>query len=187
MSGNTAVKPIDILLVDDNLEDARVTIQSLNQDDIQWRVTLVGDVEDGMPAGHRKQRFAVAPPPDLILLDMDLPEKNGRQVLAGIRLDQHLSGVPVVVLTGLLAQEAACEAGMLHADGFVTKPLSSGQFSKVVESICQSQRATRGLPPVDSNQAATTQESGAVPAPTPVTVELLSQPSASLSLPASAV
>jgi CheY-like chemotaxis protein len=187
MSGNTMAKPIEILLVDDNLEDAWRTIESLNQDDTQWRVIVVGNGEDGMPLLDQQGAFDGASGPDVILLDTELSENDGRQVLAAIRADRELRGVPVIVLTDLLLHEAAREAEIVHVDGFMTKPPSSRQFSKVVESVCRSRRDAPGVPPVDSSPATTIQENVAIPTPTPAKVGLLSQSSDSLNLPTSAV
>jgi CheY-like chemotaxis protein len=187
MSGKMMAKPLEVLLVDDNLEDAWRTIQSIGQEDIQWWVTLVDDGQDGMPFLHKHGAFAEPWRPNVILLDMDLPSNERRRVLAGIRMDNQLANVAVVILTDSLLQEAVYTGEMLQVDGFLTKPLSARQFSKVIESISGSRRAALGVSPVDSIQAATTQESVAIPAPTPVTVEILTQPSAGLSLPVSAV
>ncbi|MFH1922045.1 MAG: response regulator, partial [Planctomycetota bacterium] len=105
MSRETVGRPMEILLVEDNLQDAGSTIQALEQGDIQCRVTLVCDGEEAMAFLHQKEVFARAPRPDLILLDIGLPKKDGREVLAEIRGDDELKSVPVVVLTASLAHK----------------------------------------------------------------------------------
>src|SRR5208282_3042876 len=101
MNRNAAGK-IEILLVEDNLEDANVTIQALRSGHVRCRVTLVRDGEEALSFLHRKDVFAQAPTPNLILLDMQLPKKDGRQVLAEIRAEEELRDIPVVVLTASL-------------------------------------------------------------------------------------
>ena len=107
----------------------------------------------GCLAGTGKAVFSGAPVPDLILLDMDLPDNDGRQVLAGIQADQQLRGIPIVVLTGSLLQEAVRETEKLQVAGFMTKPLSSGQFNNVIRSIRQSRVADVTVPPLDWSQS----------------------------------
>ena len=152
MSDNTMPTPTEILLVADDLEDARMTIQSLRQDDIQWRVSLVGDDEGWMPCRDRPGAFDGAPLPDVIVLDTELSNNDGGQALAGIREDQQLKGIPVVILTGLVVQEAAREAENLQVAGFLTKPLRSGQFAAVMTSIRQFRSANVTLPSSDRSQ-----------------------------------
>jgi CheY-like chemotaxis protein len=110
-----AVERIEILLVEDNLEDANVTIQALKRGNVQCRVTLVCDGEEAMRFLRRDREFARAPKPDLILLDMFLPKKDGQHVLAEIRADVELMDIPVIVLTGSLVQRAILDALKYHA------------------------------------------------------------------------
>jgi two-component system, chemotaxis family, response regulator Rcp1 len=133
-----AVDRMEILLVEDNLEDANVTIQALRQGRVRCRVTLVCDGEEAIRFVRRDREFARAPKPDLILLDMLLPKKEGQQVLAEIRADVELMDIPVIVLTGSLVHRAILEAEELHVDGFVAKPVDLNKFIAVVKSLHRS-------------------------------------------------
>ena len=133
-----AVDRMEILLVEDNLEDANVTIQALKWGNVQCRVTLVCDGEEAISFLYRKGEFAQAPTPDLILLDMQLPKKEGRHVLAEIRANEELKDIPVVVLTGSLVHRAILQAQELHVDGFMTKPVELDKFIGVVKSLRRS-------------------------------------------------
>ena len=137
---NTAVRRrMEILLVEDNLEDARSTLETLEHEEINCRVSLVRDGEEAMQFLNHEGVFAQAPRPDLILLDMELPKKDGRQVLAEIRghCEPELAAVPVIVLTGSLVHRAVLAAQDLHVEGYMTKPVSPSQFATVVRSLRQ--------------------------------------------------
>ena len=97
-----AVDRMEILLVEDNLEDANVTMQALKSGNLRCRVTLVCDGEEAISFLRREREFARAPTPDLILLDMLLPKKEGHHVLAEIRADVELMDIPVIVLYRLI-------------------------------------------------------------------------------------
>ena len=129
---------MEILLVEDNMEDANVTIQALRQGKVRCRVTLVCDGEEAIRFLRRDDEFARAPKPDLILLDMQLPKKEGQHVLAEIRADVELMDIPVIVLTGSLVHRAILEAKGLHVDGFMTKPVDLNKFIAVVKSLHRS-------------------------------------------------
>jgi two-component system, chemotaxis family, response regulator Rcp1 len=138
MSSTALTGVMEILLVEDSLEDARVTMQALRQKDIRCRVQLVCDGEEALDFLHAKGVFAQAPPPDLILLDMELPKKNGESLLAEIRGDGRLRDIPVIVLTASQVHKAVLQAKDLHVDGFMTKPVSWEQFVSVVQSLRRS-------------------------------------------------
>jgi CheY-like chemotaxis protein len=138
MSRTTVGRAMEILLVEDNLDDARMTIQALKHEHIRCRVTLVRDGQEAMAFLCRKGVFARAPRPDLILLDLELPKMNGRQVLGEVRADAALEPIPVVVLTGSLVQQTLLEAEQLRVDGFMTKPVSLEQFIRVIKSLRRS-------------------------------------------------
>ncbi len=142
-----AVDRIEILLVEDNLEDARVTMQALKSGNLQCRVTLVCDGEEAISFLYRKGEFAQAPTPGLILLDMQLPKKEGQYVLAEIRAADELKDIPVVVLTGSLVHRAVLEAQSLHVDGFMTKPVELDKFIGVVRALRRSWLAELVLSP----------------------------------------
>jgi chemotaxis family two-component system response regulator Rcp1 len=149
MRRDTVGRPMEILLVEDNLQDAGMTIQALKQGDFQCRVSLVKDGEEAMAFLGRLGIFAKAPRPDLILLDMQLPKKDGRQVLTEIRADEKLKSIPVVVLTASGVHKAILEAEKLRVDGFMTKPASLEQFIGVVKSLRRSWLDEVILPPLD--------------------------------------
>ena len=134
-------RPTEILLVEDNLEDAGVTIQALKQGGIRCRVSLVRDGEEAMMFLRREGVFAQAPEPDVILLDMELPKKDGREVLFEIRNDDRLQRIPVLVVTASAVHRAVLQAEHLHIDGFMTKPVSLDQFITAVKSVRRSRLA----------------------------------------------
>jgi two-component system, chemotaxis family, response regulator Rcp1 len=129
---------MEILLVEDNLEDARVTLSALKQKDVRCRVQLVCDGQEALDFLHARGVFAQAPAPDLILLDMELPTVNGEALLAEIRGDARLHDIPVIVLTASAVHKAVLQAKELHVDGFMTKPVSWEQFVAVVKSMRRS-------------------------------------------------
>jgi two-component system, chemotaxis family, response regulator Rcp1 len=129
---------MEILLVEDNLEDARLTMEALKQEDVRCRVHLVCDGEEALEFLQKKGVFAQAPLPDLILLDIELPKKNGPALLADIRGDERLDHIPVVVLTVSQVHKAVFEAQSLRVDGYLTKPVSWERFVEVVKSLRRS-------------------------------------------------
>jgi chemotaxis family two-component system response regulator Rcp1 len=141
-----AVDRMEILLVEDNLEDANVTIQALKWGNVQCRVSLVCDGEEALRFLYRKGEFAQAPTPKLILLNMQLPKEEGWHVLEDIRANEELKDIPVVVLTGSLVHRAILQAQELHVDGFMTKPVELDKFIGVVKSIRRSWLADLVLP-----------------------------------------
>ena len=149
MSRDTVGRPMEILLVEDNLEDARLTIQALKEGKVLCRVSLVRDGQEAMSFLHREGIFARAPRPDLILLDMQLPTLDGREVLTRVRSDEQLGNVPVVVLTASQVHKAILEGQSLRVDGYMTKPVSLEQFIRVVKSLRRSWLAEVILPDLD--------------------------------------
>ncbi len=149
MNSSEAPGRMEILLVEDNLEDANVTIQALRRGKVRCRVTLVCDGEEAIRFLQRDREFARAPKPDLILLDMLLPKKEGHQVLAEIRADVELTDIPVIVLTGSLVHRAILEGKGLHVDGFMTKPVDLNKFIGVVKSLHRSRLTELVLAAVD--------------------------------------
>jgi len=149
MSRDTVGRPMEILLVEDNLEDARLTMTALKDGNVQCRVSLVRDGQEAMDFLRCEGIFARAPRPDLILLDMQLPKLDGRQVLAQVRGDEELRDVPVVVPTASLVHKAILEGQQLRVDGYMTKPVSLKQFLDVVRSLRRSWMAEVILPDLD--------------------------------------
>jgi two-component system response regulator len=132
---NNPVKPIEILLVEDNPGDVDLTREALDGCKVYNHLHVVEDGEQAMAFLKREPGFEDVPFPDLILLDLNLPKKDGRQVLAEIKADQVLRRIPVVVLTTSQAEEDILRIYNLHANCYVTKPLDFDQFVHVVRSI----------------------------------------------------
>ena len=130
-----AMKPTDILVVEDNPGDARLIREVLNGNKIYCRLYIVKDGVEAMNFLHKKEDFKSSPRPDLIFLDLNLPKKDGREVLAEIKTDDNLKQIPVVVMTTSQAEEDIFKSYSLHANCYVTKPLDLDQFVKVVKSI----------------------------------------------------
>ncbi len=135
MKRDAVGRPMEILLVEDDLEDAGMTIAALRQGDVPCRISLVCDGEEAMEFLLRQQKFRRAPRPDLILLDLNLPKKSGREVLAEVRADGQLAGVPVVVLTSSRTHQQVLQAENLHVESYLTKPVDLRQFNGVVKSL----------------------------------------------------
>src|SRR3972149_3301870 len=129
------VKPVEILLVEDNPGDARLTIEAMREAKVRNRMHVVEDGVEAMEFLRRQGRFGDAPRPDLILLDLNLPRKDGREVLAEVKADSDLKRIPVVVLTTSRAEEDVIRAYDLHANCYVTKPVDLAQFMKIVAQI----------------------------------------------------
>lgn len=128
-------RPIEILLVEDNPGDARLTIEAMREAKMRNRIQVVEDGVEAMEFLRRQGRFGDAPRPDLILLDLNLPRKDGREVLAEVKADPDLKRIPVVVLTTSQAEEDVVRAYDLHANCYVTKPVDLEQFMKIVAQI----------------------------------------------------
>jgi CheY-like chemotaxis protein len=128
-------RPMEILLVEDDLEDAGLTIETLRQSDVVCRISLVRDGEEALEFLHRQGRFGRAPCPDLILLDMNLPKKNGREVLAEVRADGTLRRIPVVVLTASATHRDILRNENLHVEAYLIKPFDREQFVATVKSL----------------------------------------------------
>ena len=127
--------PIEILLVEDNPGDVRLTLEALKDNKIRNNVSVVEDGVEAMAFVNRESKYANAPRPDLILLDLNLPKKDGREVLAEIKAVQNLRRIPVVILTTSKAEEDIFKAYYNHANCFITKPVDLDQFIKVAKSI----------------------------------------------------
>lgn len=128
-------RPIEILLVEDNPGDARLAQEALRESKIQNEIHVVRDGVDAMAYLRGQTPFLGAPLPDLILLDLNLPRKDGRQVLAEIKADEKLKCIPVVVLTISRDEEDILKSYNLHANCFITKPIDLQQFLRVIRSI----------------------------------------------------
>jgi CheY-like chemotaxis protein len=128
-------KPIEILLVEDNPGDVRLAVEALMDAKVANRLHVVEDGVEAMSFLRREGRYAVVPRPDLILLDLNLPRKDGREVLVEVKQDADLKRIPVVILTSSAAEQDVVQAFNLHANCYITKPVDLDQFLKVVRSI----------------------------------------------------
>ena len=124
--------PIEILLVEDNPGDARLTREALTHSKVRNRLHHARDGEEAMAFLRREGRFADAPAPDLVLLDLNLPRRDGREVLEDIKGDPQFMHIPVVVLTSSQADEDILRSYRLHANCFITKLVDLEQLTKVV-------------------------------------------------------
>jgi two-component system, chemotaxis family, response regulator Rcp1 len=129
------VAPIEILLVEDNPGDARLTGEVLRDARVSNRLTAVPDGVEALAFLRQQRQYAAAVRPDLILLDLNLPKKDGREVLTEIKADAALRRIPVVVLTSSQAEDDILRAYDLNANCYVTKPVDLDQFIRVVRSI----------------------------------------------------
>jgi two-component system, chemotaxis family, response regulator Rcp1 len=126
---------IEILLVEDNPADVRLTQEALRESKISNRLHAVGDGEQALRFLRREGEHAESPRPDLVLLDLNLPRLNGREVLAQVKADPALRRIPVVVLTTSEAEEDILRSYDLHANAYVRKPVDFHQFTDVVRLI----------------------------------------------------
>jgi len=135
MKGKIIGKPIEILLVEDNPGDVRLTKEALKESKIINNLHVVMDGEEAMKYLLKQGEYKENPKPDIILLDLNLPKKNGREVLAEIKEKKELRYIPVVILTSSEADEDIVKTYELHANCYITKPVDLDQFSKVVKAI----------------------------------------------------
>lgn len=135
MSNHQLVKPVNILLVEDNPGDADLAREALEDSKLNNELHVVDDGEKAMAFLRREGGYVDVPRPDLILLDLNLPKKDGRQVLAEIKADDNLKRIPVVILTTSQAEEDVLRTYDLHANCYITKPIDLNQFIHVVRSI----------------------------------------------------
>jgi two-component system, chemotaxis family, response regulator Rcp1 len=126
---------IQVLLVEDNPGDVRLTKEALKEGKLLNQLTVVGDGVEALSFLRKEGKYADAIKPELILLDLNLPKKDGREVLAEIKADPKLRRIPVVVLTTSSAEEDILKIYDLHANCFITKPVDLEQFMGVVKSI----------------------------------------------------
>ena len=128
-------KPIEILLVEDSAGDVRLVKEALKENKFLNNLYVARDGVEAMKFLHQEGKYADAVRPDLILLDLNLPKKDGREVLAEVKGDEDLKRIPVVIMTVSEAEEDILKTYNLHANCYITKPIDLGQFIKVVRSI----------------------------------------------------
>ena len=127
--------PIEILLVEDNPDDAELTMDALRDGRVHNHVTWLEDGVEAMAYLRREGRYCAAPRPDLILLDLHMPRKNGREVLAEVKQDADLRRIPVVVMTSSDDEKDIMAAYNLYVNCYITKPVDLDQFLAVIKSI----------------------------------------------------
>ena len=148
MTDNTIV-PAKILLVEDNPGDAELAREALKSSKFCNELFLVKDGIEALAFLRQEGEFRTVPRPDLILLDLNLPRKDGREVLKEIKGDSDLKTIPVVVLTTSKADEDIIRSYQLHANCYITKPLDLGQFFAVVKNIKEFWMSIVVLPPAE--------------------------------------
>jgi len=135
MTRNGTGRPVEILLVEDNPADVRLTQEALVEGKVLNNLNVAGDGVQGLAMLRREGKYADIPRPDIILLDLNLPKKDGREVLSEIKKDDDLRRIPVVVLTTSRAEQDLVQTYNLHVNCYIVKPVDLDQFVTVVQSI----------------------------------------------------
>lgn len=148
MSNETIGRPMEILLVEDSLTSARLTMGALKSGHVQHRLTWITDGVEALEFLHKRGKFAHAPRPDLILLDLGLPKKDGREVLTEMKTDYELKDIPVVVMTASTDQEDMARSESLQVESYLTKPVNLDKFLKLVQKLSRFWRSDMILPTV---------------------------------------
>jgi CheY-like chemotaxis protein len=128
-------RPVEILLVEDSPSDTELTVEALREARIRNHLSIAEDGVEALEFLRRQGKYAAAPRPDLIMLDLNLPRKDGREVLAEIKSDENLKTIPVVVMTTSRAEQDVLQAYKHHANCYITKPVDFDKFLGVVHSI----------------------------------------------------
>jgi CheY-like chemotaxis protein len=126
---------MEILLIEDGLIDARLTIGALTHGGFRHRLTWLRDGEEALEFVHQRGKFAQAPRPDLILLDLMLPKRSGLEVLQNVKADEQLKAIPIVILTASAAEEDKLQCDALKVDGYITKPVNLDKFLELVRTL----------------------------------------------------
>lgn len=129
------IKPAEILLVEDNAADIALTKKAIQKSKIANNLSVTRDGEEAIDFLYNKGKFKESPRPDLIILDLNLPKKDGREVLEDIKKDEKLKKIPVVILTTSNAEKDILKTYDLHANCYITKPLDFDQFIAIVKQI----------------------------------------------------
>jgi CheY-like chemotaxis protein len=141
------VRTIEILLVDDNPGDVRLTQEAFSEGKVCNCMSVAADGVQALAFLRREGEYADAPRPDLVLLDLNLPKKDGREVLAEIKSDDNLKRIPVVILTTSEAEQDILSSYELHANCYITKPVNLDQFFRVVQYVEDFWLGIVSLPP----------------------------------------
>ena len=147
MSVKNIGSAVDILLVEDNPGDVRLTIEALKESKILNNLNVVDDGIEALAYLNKEGKYKDRPHPDLIILDLNLPRKDGREVLAEIKEHKNFKRIPIVILTISEAEEDILKTYQLHANCFITKPVDINQFTKVVKSVSNFWFSIVKLPP----------------------------------------
>lgn len=142
-------RPIEILLVEDNPGDVRLTKEAMKEGKVLNRISVVTDGVEAMDFLRKSGKYLLAPRPDLILLDLNLPRKDGREVLAEIKQDPQLKRIPVVILTTSQAEQDIIKTYELYANCYICKPVDLDQFLTVARLIEDFWLTVVKLPPCD--------------------------------------
>lgn len=134
-SSFSSINPVEILLIEDNPGDVRLTVEIFKEAKIHNKMNVMTDGIEAMAFLRQEGEYTNVPRPDLILLDLNLPKKDGREVLAEIKVDPALRRIPVVVLTTSKAEEDILKTYDLHVNAYITKPVDLEQFIGIVKSI----------------------------------------------------
>ncbi len=135
MTTKTNAAPVEILMVEDNPGDVRLAEEALREADVANNLTVAEDGEEAMALLRAKDQNTAGSRPDLILLDLNLPKRDGREVLADIKADPQLRRIPVVVLTTSRAEQDVLKCYDLHANAYIVKPVDLDQFMDVVTAV----------------------------------------------------
>jgi chemotaxis family two-component system response regulator Rcp1 len=141
------IRAIEILLVDDNPGDVRLTQEAFREGKICNHMSVAEDGVQALAFLRCEGEYANAPRPDLVLLDLNLPKKDGREVLAEIKADENLKRIPVVILTTSEAEQDILSSYELHANCYITKPVNLDQFFRVVQYVEDFWLGIVSLPP----------------------------------------
>lgn len=146
MQRDTVGRAMEVLLIEDSLAAARLTMGALKHGNFEHRMTWLADGDEALQFLKRQGPFSRAPRPDLVLLDLILPGKSGREILQEIRGDQELEEIPVVIMTGNAAEEQALEDEGLLVEGFMQKPMDLDAFLSLVARLKDYWKADMILP-----------------------------------------
>ena len=147
MTVGDIARVVEILLVEDNPGDARLAQEGLREAHVANNLSVVGDGVEALDFLHREGGYTDAPRPDLILLDLNLPRKDGREVLAEIKTDEDLKRIPVIIFTSSTADEDITRTYDLHANCYLTKSLDLDQFLAAIKSFVDFWLSKVRLPP----------------------------------------
>ncbi|NHN46702.1 response regulator [Halostella sp. JP-L12] len=133
--GGTEVEPVDILLVEDNPGDVRLTKEAFEEEQIKNAVHVVNDGTEALDFLYQRGQYEDAPRPDIVLLDLNLPRKNGDEVLETVKGDPDLRDIPIIVLTSSKAEEDIVRSYRLHANAYLRKPIDPDEFIEKIRSF----------------------------------------------------